>query len=111
MKKTEISSLKKIYTEKKEELIKTIDNSQFEIDTDGDEVDQIQGKSLILVQNQISKSNLRKLNLLETALKHIDNKDFGQCEECGEDIGFKRLAAIPGVTLCIGCAEQAERNK
>ncbi len=34
----------------------------------------------------------------------------GECEECGEQIGVKRLAAIPTTTVCIGCAEAKEDN-
>jgi DnaK suppressor protein len=110
MKVTELKKLKNIYIEKHQELLQTIQKAQFEIDVDGDEVDQIQGKTIINVQEQINKLNLRKLKSLETAIKNIDKKGYGICEECEEDIGFKRLAALPGITICICCAEQRERE-
>lgn len=31
------------------------------------------------------------------------------CEECEEPIGLARREALPGVTLCIECAQRAER--
>jgi DnaK suppressor protein len=110
MKATELKKLKTIYIEKQQELLQTIQKAQFEIDVDGDEVDQIQGKTIITVQEQINKLNLRKLKSLELAIKNIDKKGYGICEECEEDIGFKRLAALPGITICICCAEQRERE-
>lgn len=30
------------------------------------------------------------------------------CAECGEPIPFARLAALPGVGLCVGCAEELQ---
>jgi len=31
------------------------------------------------------------------------------CAECGEPIPAARLAAVPGVGLCVGCAEELIR--
>ena len=41
---------------------------------------------------------------LEYALKRIDDPEFGYCIDCGEEIGFARLLAMPETVLCIGCA-------
>lgn len=35
---------------------------------------------------------------------------FGVCEECGEDIGFERLEALPHARLCIKCKEREENS-
>lgn len=32
------------------------------------------------------------------------------CEECGADIPEARRAALPGVRLCVGCQEIADRD-
>ena len=37
------------------------------------------------------------------ALKKIEEKSFGVCEECGGKISQERLEAIPTATLCISC--------
>ncbi|CAK7054086.1 MAG: RNA polymerase-binding transcription factor DksA [Desulfovibrio sp.] len=42
---------------------------------------------------------------LEYAGKRLGDPDFGYCVECGEDIPFKRLLAMPESTLCVDCAE------
>jgi len=36
---------------------------------------------------------------------------FGKCEQCGEDIGFDRLDALPHARLCITCKEKEEDEK
>jgi DnaK suppressor protein len=45
---------------------------------------------------------------IDEALERIDSGDFGICESCGSDIGFKRLEARPVTTLCIECKTRAE---
>ena len=41
---------------------------------------------------------------LEYALKRIDDAEFGYCADCGEEIPFARLLAMPEATLCVDCA-------
>src|SRR5216117_4310625 len=36
---------------------------------------------------------------------------FGKCEQCGEDIGFDRLDALPHARLCINCKAKEEDGK
>lgn len=48
------------------------------------------------------------LKKIEEALKRIDAGEFGICEECGDDIGIKRLEARPVTTLCIQCKSEQE---
>src|SRR6266498_2729281 len=36
---------------------------------------------------------------------------FGKCEQCGEDIGFDRLDALPHARLCIKCKAEEEDGK
>ena len=36
---------------------------------------------------------------------------FGKCHECGEDVGFDRLDALPHARLCIKCKAREEDGK
>ncbi|HET7296486.1 MAG TPA: TraR/DksA C4-type zinc finger protein [Gemmatimonadales bacterium] len=36
---------------------------------------------------------------------------FGMCEQCGEEIGFERLDALPHARLCIKCKAKEEDGK
>ena len=54
------------------------------------------------------------LSKIEEALERVAEGEFGICEDCGEDIGLKRLEARPVTTLCIDCKtiqETKERSQ
>jgi DnaK suppressor protein len=43
------------------------------------------------------------LTKIDEAIVRIDEGSYGVCEDCGEEIGLKRLEARPVTTLCIDC--------
>ena len=46
---------------------------------------------------------------IKKALQKIDDRTFGICEECDEDIDIARLKLRPVTELCIQCKKQQER--
>ena len=52
----------------------------------------------------------RLLYHIDEALRRLyrSPKEFGICEECGEQISFERLDALPHARLCIRCKEKEE---
>ncbi len=40
---------------------------------------------------------------ISESLDHLEFGEFGYCENCGEEIGLKRLEARPTAVLCIDC--------
>ncbi len=55
---------------------------------------------------QLETGRRRDLELkrIESALKRIEEGDFGYCVTCGEDIEEKRLAHDPTFPTCVACA-------
>ena len=51
------------------------------------------------------------LNKIDDALQRIEEGNFGICEDCGNEIGIKRLKARPVVTLCIECKTRQEEEE
>ena len=47
----------------------------------------------------------RMLGSISAALLRIENGTFGECVNCGQEIGGKRLEAIPWTRYCITCQE------
>lgn len=47
-----------------------------------------------------------RLNKLESALKKIDDPEFGTCFICEQPIPLRRLLDIPETTRCIKCEEE-----
>lgn len=47
---------------------------------------------------------------IKQAIIRLDSGDYGVCVQCGQDISPERLAALPFVDKCIGCAKRAEQR-
>jgi len=79
-----------------------------DIDTDGDEADEIQGNLIIEIHNQLNTRNHTKLNQISDALKRIESNTYGLCQDCEDDIPEKRLSVNPYFLTCVSCAEERE---
>ncbi len=71
--------------------------------------------SLETNRNFLLRLKERERNLLikiEQTLEKIRQGTFGVCDECGLEIGEKRIEARPVVSLCIECkTKQEERER
>lgn len=45
---------------------------------------------------------------LRAALARAERGEYGICEECGEGIAHRRLAALPDVVTCLDCQQRRE---
>ncbi len=45
---------------------------------------------------------------IRNSLESIDSKEYGICEDCGEDISIERLKARPVTSFCIPCKTKRE---
>ena len=52
-----------------------------------------------------------QLALVKRALERLKEGSFGECIECGNEIGAKRLEALPWTPYCIDCQEKMERGE
>lgn len=78
-------------------------NPDFEeraIETEGDEV--LEG---------LEDSALSEITQIQVALSQIKEGTYGECQQCGADIGEKRLEAVPYTSLCISCADNATKSQ
>ena len=55
--------------------------------------------------------NHGQLSLVKRALERLKEGSFGECIECGNQIGAKRLEALPWTPYCIDCQEKIERGE
>ncbi|HAQ34209.1 MAG: RNA polymerase-binding protein DksA [Maricaulis sp.] len=59
-----------------------------------------------------ARDRQRKLiSKIDSALRRIDEGNYGYCDETGEPIGLARLDARPVATLSIEAQERHERNE
>ncbi|WP_435141633.1 TraR/DksA family transcriptional regulator [Pseudopelagicola sp. nBUS_19] len=60
-------------------------------------------QSQALANAALSRRRVR-LRRLQSALTRITTSEFGYCDDCGEAINIKRLAAEPTILKCLSCA-------
>jgi RNA polymerase-binding protein DksA len=53
---------------------------------------------------------VREMREVEATLKRLAELDYGDCIECGGEIGFDRLMAYPTAQRCIRCQELHEKT-
>jgi DnaK suppressor protein len=52
-----------------------------------------------------------QLSLVRLALERLHEGTFGECMNCGQAIGEKRLEALPWTPYCIACQEKIETGE
>lgn len=62
------------------------------------------------VLTAIGAESRHEIDMIDLALKRIEQGEYGECHECGEHIDELRLAAVPYAELCIQCAEKVEQE-
>ncbi|HUO32810.1 MAG TPA: TraR/DksA family transcriptional regulator [Bryobacteraceae bacterium] len=65
-------------------------------------------KELLFSQGTTGHQQLR---LVQRALNRLREGSFGECAHCGEEIGAKRLEALPWTPCCIVCQEKVENGE
>jgi DnaK suppressor protein len=50
------------------------------------------------------------LQLIEDAIKRIEDSEFGVCSSCSNDIKPTRLEAVPWAKYCLNCQELQEQG-
>lgn len=58
----------------------------------------------------IERRQLDEIAQIEAAEKRLSSPNFGECVECGGDIGFERLMLTPTATRCTECQTQHEKT-
>ncbi|MCC6365756.1 MAG: TraR/DksA family transcriptional regulator [Bryobacterales bacterium] len=79
------------------------------VERTADEMDQIQEAESRELAARNLDSLARQLRLVDEALDRIEEGDYGICVECDEEIGLKRLTAVPWAQRCLRCQEASER--
>jgi DnaK suppressor protein len=82
-------------------------DSQSIVSLDQQAVGRLSRQDALLSQSMAKATQARRSaqrTSLKAALKRLDNHDFGNCEDCGDNIHLKRLEFDPTVTRCISCA-------
>jgi len=91
-----------------QESQETINNLRGEVRDVGDEAERASRETENSLELRTRDRYRKLLNKIDQALGRIDDRDYGYCEETGEEIGLARLEARPNATLCLDAQERWE---
>src|SRR4029077_13548782 len=107
MNKTILKDIKKKLLAERALLIEKLKDNDLSID-DAETPDPVDlavrnySKNVMLA---VSENESRQLTLIDEALLRLDDKEYGECQNCEKTINAKRLAAIPWARYCLDCQE------
>ncbi len=73
-----------------------------------DPMDQIQSRADLDLTVQFVNTDYKTKRAIEKALTVLEGEEYGVCQECGDQINPKRLAAIPWTSVCVSCQEELD---
>lgn len=71
-------------------------------------MDAIQEQNMLQANRRAAQQRLAHA---EAALRRFEQAEYGECMECGEDVGFARLKARPETPFCIACQSSREARR
>lgn len=78
--------------------------------TGGDVADLASDSAQDELNSQLAEVESRELLEIDTALKRIEEGQYGVCGQCGRPIPLARLKAVPYASLCIDCQRRTENE-
>ncbi len=114
--KLDIKKIKNILLKQKEELEKELSSqkspiSEQESSSFADSSDLATHDTDLSNDLSVKQIKLRQYQEILESLDRIDDQDFGLCDDCGIEIGSKRLEVYPTTRFCIACQEEYEKKQ
>src|ERR1044072_388349 len=107
--------LKKMLEDRRRELLNSVHEKIRDARADGNKERDVldQGESSeVDIQEDIEFALIQMksetLNTVDAALRRLEEKTYGDCFECGEEIAEARLRALPFAVRCKDCEEARE---
>jgi len=115
MNKKEREEFRKKLLDKKETILRklnelTTESKEMETNVAQDVVDKAETSYTKEFLLSLSDADREQLLLIDEAIRRLDRDEFGVCQLCHQEIGRKRIEAIPWTPYCINCQEKAEEE-
>ena len=99
----------------KDDIVKgtreTVNGLKAESSQHPDESDRAAAESEKALELRTRDLHRKLINKIDSALRRIDDKTYGYCEDTGEPISLKRLEARPIATLGLEAQERHEKRE
>jgi DnaK suppressor protein len=114
LRKRDLDRFRKILLEQRDRVLANAQRAlggDMNLDPDDfpDEIDTASSEVGLAFIGRLRERERGLMNKILAALEKIDSGIYGECEQCGEEIGIKRLEARPVAELCIDCKAQQEK--
>ncbi len=86
-----------------EEVDRTVHHMQDEAANFPDPNDRATQESEFTIELRTRDRERKLIKKIDESLDHLESGDYGYCEQCGMEIGIRRLEARPTANLCIDC--------
>ena len=107
MNSKQLTHFRKILESLKSELLgdieRTVHTMQDEATVFADPNDRASQESDIALELRNRDRERKLIKKIDEAMARIDSGDYGYCNNCGVEIGLKRIEVRPTATLCIDC--------
>ncbi|MBM9603150.1 RNA polymerase-binding protein DksA [Desulfopila inferna] len=115
MEKETLENFRKQLIQKREEIINEAGRTLSDMTDQNENVPDPNDRATIesgrSFELRIRDRERKLLSKIEAALQRVEDGEYGICDECGEEIGLKRLEARPVTTLCIDCKTLQETKE
>jgi len=91
-----------------EEVDRTVHHMQDEAANFPDPNDRASQESDFTMELRTRDRERKLIKKIDESIDDLDSGDYGYCEECGIEIGIRRLEARPTANLCIDCKSLSE---
>ena len=114
MRKRDRERFRKLLVEQRDQILgnarKTL-GGDIHLDPDDfpDEIDTASSEMNLAFTGRLRERERGLIAKIDGALEKIEEGVYGQCENCEEEIGIKRLEARPVAELCIDCKGEQEK--
>ncbi len=91
-----------------QEVDKTVHHMQDEAANFPDPNDRASQESDFTMELRTRDRERKLIKKIDGSISNLDSGEYGYCEECGIEIGIRRLEARPTADLCIDCKSLSE---
>ncbi|PQA52099.1 RNA polymerase-binding protein DksA [Amnimonas aquatica] len=91
-----------------EEVDRTVHHMQDESGSLPDPNDRATQEEEFSLELRTRDRERKLIKKIDKTLESIEKDDYGYCDDCGVEIGIRRLEARPTATLCIDCKSLQE---
>ncbi|KAB7623781.1 RNA polymerase-binding protein DksA [Alkalilimnicola sp. S0819] len=86
-----------------EEVERTMSHMRDDANNYADPADRASQEEEFALELRTRDRERKLIRKIDQTLEKIRQDDYGYCEQCGIEIGLRRLEARPTATLCIDC--------